>query len=148
MFVHFLISSRDIYVIMPHPTVNTTSILCKVKQFITDFLSVSIVYLEVFSLCLCLSLSNCLKTCLDRWQKKPCTTGFIPIHFWQTLTSISLSPQINTPEIAGSFQLLHYLDRSLSLNINLSIYKISFNSQSHLDFRSPLVHHEAKLRTN
>lgn len=27
---------------MPHPTVNTTSILCKVKQFITEFLSVSI----------------------------------------------------------------------------------------------------------
>lgn len=147
MFVHFLISSGDIYVIMPHPTVNTTSILCKVKQFITEFLSVSIVYLEVFSLCLCLSLSNCLKTCLDRWQKNPCTTGFIPIHFWQTLTSISLSPQINTPEIAGSFQLLHYLDSSVSLNINC-LYKISFNSQSHLDFRSPLVHHEAKLRTN
>lgn len=57
------------YVIMPHTQVNTTNILCKVKQFITEFLSVSIGYLEVFSVCLCLSLSNCLKTCLDRWQK-------------------------------------------------------------------------------
>lgn len=68
-FVCTLPSIIKRYVIMSHTLANTTCIPCKVKRFITEFLSVSIGYLEVFSLCLCLSLSNCLKTCLDRWQK-------------------------------------------------------------------------------
>lgn len=106
------------YVIMSHTLANTTSIPCKVKRFITEFLCVSIGYLEVFSLCLCLSLSNCLKTCLDRWQKNM-YNWFHPDTF---LAGINFNIPFSTDKHSRNSRIIS--TASLSWQLSFSKYRL------------------------
>lgn len=147
-FVCTLPSIIQRYVIMSHTLAKTTSIPCKVKRFITEFLSLSIGYLEVFSLCLCLSLSNCLKTCLDRWQKNM----YNWFHHDTFLAGINFNIPFSTDKHSRNSRIIS--TASLSWQLSFSKYRlfiwkfVKFAVTPCLDFISLLVLHEAILRTN